>query len=403
MLRPSVFRAAMLVALSGGSAADEVGPLEGFWQGGIDFAQGGWRVTLSADVVGDLGRLEIRSVTGPRMADDPAQRAFPEGFAYRAAKSPMACEYLFRIEGGAVTDLSPNPNMISPLPCSPSPSIGLDRTGRGAEAALKVDFETDAMAFEIPIRASLRPMEPDEMSRTPENFDILGAGPGMSREAAEATLAQRGYARRDDRSIEYRGDGWSAEFVTFTPEAEVAAQAPSDQITLWYSTRVEDGGRGPEHVVQAWRYVSYAPGEGPDVAALRAALDEKYGARAGNPMESRHYDRTGALVPEADPAEHETVGCAMVGQPMQIEQINAASIRFPLYGGNRVKVKRNCGSRIGLRVQTDPISGRVAGLLIHAFNDDLFLQDFWWRQRQPTLKTLSERLDAAPAPAAPEL
>lgn len=249
---------------------------DGIWSGAASTEN--TAVTARASIVSGMGELALELKLPTRAGS-------------------VRCRYLLRLDGVSVTDTYRRANLSSPL-CPNEPGLSLEESEDGG---LVLTFDPDALPEmgETVLRRALGPLAESERAAIPPMADILGARLGMTRADVEAVLVDDlGYAPQAERLRALSMPGYVAETVHYArrPEHDGATLA-DDIVAVAYGGAADaEGAASPEAraVVLRRKWVTH-PGDNVSAAALRAAVNEKYGAGEV----TRFYGQDGTMVDSA--------------------------------------------------------------------------------------------------------
>lgn len=348
--------------------AADTADVQGYWAGGYTDGQGG-EIQFEMTVIDGVGELKYNASNWGAL-----------GFGI--------CEYLFPLENGQPGTVTRN-SAAGTGDCLAEPAFTLSRA---TPDAISLVFKNPEVALDaVELGGVLRPFDPAAAHAPVAGLDILGIAPGMTFDAIDPVLSEKGYARQEarDNTLEYEGykiaqkvwgrdqdgDGQPEDwvFATFTSERDWA----TDDTPV-----ATDVGRD-------WQIPA---SENVSGATMVDGLAKKYGARSNTINEDRMYDRAGAVMAD-------TLSC-----PEGAHQPITSNYMLDSEQGSE-EIAVTCGPILKAYVGSDSDTGRATWLKLHITDPDPLWDDFWktWSHGEGArLKSVFDGVTGATG-AAPEL
>lgn len=360
-MRLTILAGLALAALSSGAAIAAPG-VDGIWFSG--YAKGRGQITLQADFVDNLGKLELEMNYW-----DSFPNEYGVDCVYYTELSPEGLGTL-HLNAGASDDF-----------CERSGQVQVSRTSPGTVTA-SITGLAGVPVFEMD--EVIRPINDDEYATLPANFDILGLKLGQTRtEIEQNLLAERGYTHIFDMDRTAQTAEWTAEIVTYR---RGEAQEANDVIKIFYSAVPTGQDPKASYAVMVERTSKLGKDSNLHMDTLRTSLADKYGAPTRD--DNRRYGRDGNLVR----SHNET--------SQFCEQGTRQEINF-----NNWYYKAHCGSELDVTVRSDRNSGMVTEYVVKMSSVDWMNNDFWVKlgtERAAEFSQFLDRLSQA-ATSGPEL
>ena len=350
------------------AAAQGTDAPQGYWAGGYTDGQGG-EIQFQLTLIDGVGELKYDVSNWGAL-----------GYAL--------CEYVFSVENGQPAKVTRNSG-AGTGDCLAEPSFTFTRP---APETLALAFANPEIALDsVELAGILRPFDPAAAHAPVAGLDILGVAPGMTFDAIDAALTEKGYARQDTRDTLLEYDGFTIAQKAWARGADADGE-PSDWIFATF-TATKDW--APEETPVAtdigrdWQI--------PDADAVAAVtlidgLAQKYGPRSNTINEDRMYDRAGQVMADS-------LSC-----PDGAHQAVPSNYLLESEVGSE-EVAVTCGPILKADVGSDSATGRATWLKLRITDPDPLWNDFWqtWSHGEGArLKTVHDAVTGATG-AAPEL
>ncbi|MGX1101560.1 hypothetical protein [Amorphus sp. MBR-141] len=370
--------------------------LDGYWGGSIGFKRPSWVAEAQLKISDGYGELKFETRGAPAFYDAVREGRLnlPEHFRIVPAdisnpRPDVRCTYYLEVAPDGSARGIVKTGMVTSL-CPPDPQISFRRQEGGEGTRLVFHLASDTLEVEYPLYASYRPLEAEELTAVPAQLDVLGVRPGHTFDEARSILTGAGYvqlpAEEGGKSALSAAD-WSQEaysFVKGEPWLSGNDNAYPDAVLLALETQEigEDAAAidpSERQVVYIYRKVAYPKGEGVDVAAMRSALQKKYGPSAGMPSsEMRMYDTKGNVVVQPN-ASRFLAQC----QKTNLQKINYQIPYIPSITIHKKLVEDvhpDCGSRadIDFGIPRNNMTDRIE---VSVINHAMIYRDAWKRSR----------------------
>lgn len=342
--------------------------LRGYWAGGYMNGQGG-QIDFVLTVVEDVGELKYNASNWGSL-----------GFSI--------CEYVFQIENGIPGKLTRNSG-AGTGDCLTEPAFTATRTNAETLTLTFANPEIDLETAEL--GGVLRPFDPAEAHAPIAGLDILGVAPGMTFDQIDGILAEKGYARQEnrDRPLEYLG--FTIDQKAWGKGADSNGN-PTDWLFVTFTARKDWAPDEVPVATDVGREWTILEADGISGATMVETLAKKYGPRSNNINENRYYDRSGQVLADA------YVCPQGMHQPLRSNYILASEV-----GEEEISV--TCGAILTAYIGTDSATGRASLLKMRLTDPDPVWADFWatWgHDEAKRLKSVYDGVTGATG-AAPEL
>jgi hypothetical protein len=346
--------------------AGGVSPMDGIWASGTRTQTE--QVSLQVDLLGDLGRLKF------------TKQVWTNG-------TSATCLYLFDHEGGTVKTTAFNlTESQGACPLQLSLALKLEN-----ESTLQLQPSDDFIPT-VALQKLFGPVEAARMSRLPDNFDILGASPGMSQTDIEKILRDAGGYAEDPAFERKWGNQDAVNRVVMYKKAGAKQKSygmPADFVTVVYSTAPVQVTDQPLHAIIVSREWNIAPEDQIVYTTLVSALNDKYGEpnSVQGELSARLYDREGARLQEQ---QYPNNVCPLKDNQraaQNIYQYNFDATRSR--GGFRGQARPDCGSVVETVARGSSQNGMANYLDITLINHDIIINDTWARFRMQAEREIS--------------
>ena len=386
-----------LVGLTPVLASESTTPdLDGYWGGSYGFKQPSWVAEARLKISDGYGELEFETRGAPAFynAVREGRLQLPEPFRVAPAdvsnpRPDARCTYYLKIAPDGTAESIMKTGMVTSR-CPSNPEIGFGRREGEGGAQLVFHLASDTLEVEYPLFASYRPLRAAEMTVIPENLDVLGVRPGHTFKEAQSILTKAGYAQlppdKGGKSARV-ADDWSQEAYSFVKgEPWVSGKDHMYPDALLLALETQELGEGiaatdtaQQQVLYIYRKVAYPTGEGVDVAAMRTALEKKYGPSAGMASsEMRVYDPEGKVV--AQPNAFRFIAHC---QKSNLQKINYQIPDIPSITIHKKLIEDvhpDCGSRADIEFW-NPKNNMTDRMEVSVMNHAMVYRDAWKRSR----------------------
>ena len=349
-------------------AAQGAGDVQGYWAGGYTDGQGG-EIQFELTVIDGVGELKYNASNWGAL-----------GFAI--------CEYLFPLENGQPGKVTRNSG-AGTGDCLAEPAFTLDRP---APDTLTLAFANPEVALDsVELGGILRPFDPATAHAPVAGLDILGVAPGMTFDAIDAALTEKGYARQETRDGTLEYDGFTIAQRAWARGADADGQ-PDDWVFATFTAAKDWMPDETPVATDVGRDWQIPEAEGIAGATMVDTLAKKYGPRSNTINEDRMYDRVGQVMADS-------YTC-----PEGIHQPVLSNYMLESESGSE-EVAVTCGPILKAYVGTDSSTGRATWLKLRITDPDPLWHDFWltWSHGEGArLKTVYDAVTGATG-AAPEL
>lgn len=318
----------------------------GIWSGGLQSSKGG-QIIFTFTSIGEVGSLKFET------------RGWEEfGFG--------TCEYVFKMEGGAHSEIYLNTASNRNASCPDRFSFDVARSGDdtlqftpSSEAAAQSQIDT------LELQAGVRPWRPEDARASIDAIDILGVTPGMERTEIETILQEAGFEHLDRGTIELTGNGYTQN-IDFYGRSLREDGWPTDIISIpWTADKSWD--ESTPIAMTITRDWSIPEDAKLSIATLKASLQGKYGIDGTYPNQILVYDRDGGRLQD---------GRCPRGS-LQASPYRAPSTRYDRFNAQQQELSPYCGPSVAISTNADSATGRATELHITVTDPDEVWRNFW--------------------------
>ncbi|NIJ42668.1 hypothetical protein FHS78_002973 [Parvibaculum indicum] len=387
----------LLLGLSPAPASDSAtSDFDGYWGGSFGFKRPSWVAEAQLRISDGYGELEFQTRGAPAFytAVREGRLTLPEPFRVVPAdvsnpRPDARCTYYLKVAPDGTAKAIVKTGMVTSL-CPSDPQIDFRRQEGEGGTQLVFHLASDTLEVEYALYGGYRPLRAGEMTVIPDSLDVLGVRPGHTFDEARSILTDAGYVLLppDEGGKSTRiADDWSQEAFAFAkgePWPSGKDRTYPDAILLVLETQEAGKGASPvapagRQVLYVHRKVAYPKGEGVDVAAMRGALQKKYGPSAGmTSSEMRVYDTAGNVVAPPN-ATRFLARCAK----SNLQEINYQipdSPEITIHKKLIEDVHPDCGSTVDIEFW-NPKNNMTDRMEVGVMNHAMIYRDAWKRSR----------------------